>query len=270
MSSYLGTLGRLVKIECPASQNIDTSERYSYSRTLEGRVKAQVMPLARRSWDVNVNAATPSDVGTLMAFTHGEWGNGPFVWVAEGAAVTNMLTPAVASCGPEAVRAAAVTVVGPLLLPDGSWAGRSLANATPGSWLMFGPSTVPVIPGARVTASAYLLGAGAKVGVQFLNAAGSPITQFTSTASGVAGVATRLSVTATVPALAVSCVVYGANASQGVRPALTWTPQLMEWGDGQGCDKALISAPRRNLVLALDDPRGGRYTDASFTVQEVG
>lgn len=271
MSSYLGQLGRLVKLKCPASQSIDTAERYSYSQTLEGRVKAQVRPLSRRSWGVNVSTATPAEVGTLMAFAQGEWGNGPFVWVAEGAAVTNMLTPAVASCGPAAASySAGASVVGPLALPDGSWAGRSLLNSTPSSALYFGPPTVPVIPGRLVTASAYLVGAGAKCGVQFYTAAGVYISSASSAQAGVAGVATRLFITATVPATAASCIVYGTLSTQGARPALTWTPQVMEWGEGQGCDKALISPPSRSLVLALDDPRGGRYTDASFTVQEVG
>lgn len=270
MSSFLGQLGRLVKLKCPSGQATERSERYSFTRTVEGRVKAQVKPLSRRSWQVDITTATPSDIGTLMSFTLGEWGNGPFVWVAEGAAVTNMLTPDVASCGPKAVQAGAVTIGGPLLLPDGSWAPRSLLNSTPASSLFFGPSTVPVIPGRAVTGSAFVMGTLALVGVQFYDAAGVAISSIPSSGLGVADVSTRVSVTATPPANAASCRVYTTRATQAALPALTWTPQVMEWGAGQGCDRAVISAPNQSLVLALDHPTYGRYTDVSFTIREVG
>ena len=270
VSSYLGQLGRLVKVKCPSNQSTERSERYTFSRTLEGRVKAQLSPLSRRSWTVDVSTATPSDMGALMAFVLGEWGDGPFVWVAEGAAVTNMLTPEVGACGPAAVVSSTVSMAGPLQLPDGSWAGRSLSNPAPSPTLRFGPDTTPVIPGGKVTASAFVVGAGSKVGVQFRNASGAVLSQFTSAQTGVAGGTTRLAVTATAPATAASCTVYATGTTLAARPALTWTEQVMEWGEGQGCTKAVITAPSQRLVLALADPLYGRYSDVSFTIQEVG
>lgn len=270
MSAFLGTLGRLIPIYSNPSMKVSGIPARSFQTTLEGRVKAQVRPVGRRVWSLSAAYASPGELAALLDFANGVWGNGPFAWVPPTAPAINMLTPEVASCGPDAVRAAAVTAVGPLLLPDGSWAGRSLANSVPASWLMFGPSTVPVVPGTQVTASAYLVGAGSKAGVQFFNAAGSPITQFTSTASGVAGTATRLSVTATVPELAVACVVYGSSATQGASPALTWTPQVNEWGPGEGCSKAIVEAVDRTALTGSTLPSGRRDSNLSFTIREVG
>jgi hypothetical protein len=127
-----------------------------------------------------------------------------------------------------------------------------------------------VLPGQKVTASAYLVGAGAAVRIIWLDSAGAFISNSTGTAGGVTGTAKRLSVTATAPTNAASAQVQAISATQGARPALTWTDQLFEWSDGQGCPKAVISGLDRQLVLALRDPLYGRYADASFTITEVG
>lgn len=270
MSAYLGSLGRLVELKCPATQAVGSDEAFTFSRTLEGKVKAQTRPVSRRVWSLQVSTATPQEVGTLAGFTSGEWGRGPFIWVSPDAPVVNMLTPEQASCDPAIITAGSVSKTGPLALPEGGYAGRSLFNSDPAVNLVFGLQVTPVLPGQPVTASAFLVGAGSKVGISFQAADGSQISSTLSTASGVAGIATRLAVTVTAPANAVSARVYGSNSTQGARPAITWTDRVFEWGDGQGCPRAVVSSLSRDLVLALRDPLFGRYSDASFTITELG
>ncbi|MDQ0679089.1 hypothetical protein QFZ30_002471 [Arthrobacter pascens] len=271
MSVYLGTPGRLIELKCPASQSIPADDPFTFERTLGGKVKAQVSrPLRRRQWSVGVVTATPRDVGALAAFAGGEWGYGPFIWVSADAPVTNLLTPAQASCDPSTLYTGGVTATGPLNLGADGWAGRSFTNATPATPFYFGNDLVPALPGQPVTVSAYLVGVNAAVRIRWVDAAGAFISFSTGTAQGVAGVATRCTVTATPPANAVQAHVQAINTAQAARPAMTWTDTLFDWSDGQGCLKAVVSGLDRQVVLALRTPGYGRYADASFTITEVG
>lgn len=272
MSVYLGQLGRMVELKCPAQQQVTPAERYSFRPTLEGRTKAQVKPVGRRVWGLSTSeATTPAEAGALADFANGAWGRGPFVFVSADAPVTNLLTPEQASCDPAVLNGSAPTnsVAGPMLTPDG-WAGRSFMNSTPAQLLWFGTGHTPVLPGQSVTASAYLLGAGAAVRLYFYDAAGATINSHTSTVTATAGTVVRSHVTRTAPANAVSCRVLAVNATQGARPAITWTASLFEWADGQGCTKAVIHGLSRNLVMASREASGGRYSNLSYTITEVG
>ena len=165
MSVYLGSLGRLVELKCPASQSVSIDDGYSFETTLEGRVKAQARTVRPRQWSVDIGAATPAELADLLAFAGGEWGNGPFVWVSTDAPVTNLLTPEVSLCGPQAVFSSSVSRSGPMALGDGQWSGASLTATDPTGTLWVGASKAPtpVLPGVPVTASAYAIGDGAKV-----------------------------------------------------------------------------------------------------------
>lgn len=276
MSIYLGQLGRLVELRGPSSQSHGVDDGYTFERTLEGRVKAQTRPLRRRQWSVNISTATPFDIGNLFAFSAGEWGIGPFVWVSTDAPVTNMLTPAAASCDPSAISDpssanfnSGVTAAGAMVLDDGGVAGRTWT--VDGDFMFFGYNRVPVLPGQPVTGSAYVMGEGAVARLTFYGpdnlAIGNTVS---STVAATAGTVVRSHVTATPPAGAVGCLVSAAYATQAARPALTWTDRLFDWADGAGCPKAVIHGLSRDVVLALREPNYGRYANASFTVQEVG
>jgi hypothetical protein len=267
---YLGIPGRLVELRCPSDQSSPADGVFSFERTLEGRVKAQARRLSRRQWSVAVSAATPADVGALAGFAGGEWGRGPFVWVSADAPVTNLLTPEQSLCDPSTLYTAGVIAGGPLNLGSDGWAGRSFLNPDPATTFRFGGQGAPVLPGQKVTASAYVVGAGSKVQIRWEDAAGAFISAVTSTSSGVAGSATRVSITATPPTNAALANVNAVSTAQAARPALTWTDTLFDWSDGQGCPKAVVSGLDRRLVLALRTPGYGRYADASFTITEVG
>lgn len=270
MNAYLGQLGRLVPIYSNPSMEVSGIPARTFQTTLEGRVKAQVRPVGRRSWTLSAAYASPGEVAALLDFATGVWGNGPFAWVPPTAPAINMLAPDVASCGLEAIRTSNASMAGPLLLPDGSWAGRSLLNSDTSELMFFGPGTIPVVAGGTVTASAYVVGAGAKCAVQFRDSAGEFVSSKYSTQSGVAGSSIRLSVTAEVPPNAVSCAVFGANTIRGARPALTWTDHANEWGPGEGCSKAIVEAVSREALTGSTDVRGRRDSNISFTIREVG
>lgn len=270
MTVYLGIPGRLVELKCPSDQATPADDVFTFERTLEGRVKAQARKLSRRRWSVSISTATPAEVGALAGFAGGEWGRGPFVWVSTDAPVTNMLTPEQSLCDPSTLNTSGVTATGPLDLGADGWAGRSFTNPTPATAFNFGSQYAPVIQGQKVTISAYLVGAGAQMRIRWVDANGDFLAFTTGPAQGVAGVAKRCSHTGMPPAGAAQAQVQALNASQGARPALTWTDEMFDWSDGHGCPKAVISGLDRRLVLALRTPGYGRYADASFTITEVG
>lgn len=268
MSACIGQLGRMVQLPYVTSQSVEAEDRFTFQTTLEGRSKAQVRPIGRRSWSLSVSRYLAQDQGTLMSFANGEWGPGPFVFVSADAPVTNMLSPDAASCDPTLALYTEIPG-GPLLTADG-WAGRSYVNTNPNIELWFGSAFTPVLPGAPVTASAYLLGAGAKVKLYFYDGAGVGISSHVSTVASTAGAVTRSWISMTAPAGAASCRLLAVSAAAGTRPAITWTNALFPWADGQGCPKAVIHGASRDVQAAHRDPRGLRASNISFTVTEVG
>lgn len=270
MSVYLGSFARMIELKCPSSQQVSPVDRYSLSTSLEGQVQAQVRPLGRREWSLNVSAATPADVAPYMAFVNGEWGNGPFNFVSADALVTNLLTPSQASCDPVEYGGAGASAFRPPMLTTAGWVGRSIQNDDVTKLVRFGYGHVPVVQGRRVTAAADLLGANAVVQLWFFDAASQLVSTVTSLVAAGAGVPVRSFVTALPPAGAVSCFVVGVNATQAARPSITWTDTLFDYADGQGCVKAILRAPTRDLIMATNQLRGGRYSSLQFTVSEVG
>ena len=128
----------------------------------------------------------------------------------------------------------------------------------------------PVIPGVPVTGSAWLLGSNADVGLQWLDASGGVITTHVSAPVSASLDGVRASVTAMPPAGAVRVSLIARNAVRAARPAITYTSEVFPWGDGQGCQKAVVHAVSRDVTKAWDNPNTGRWSELSFTVQEVG
>ena len=273
MTVYLGALGRLVELWSTPAAQVSLAERYTFTTTLEGRVKAQSVPSARRSWSLNAEGASPREQAALQEFATGVWGRGPFVFVSADAPVVNLLSPAESSLDPLVLADSPSGGVAldspPMLTPDG-WAARSLLKRE-GVFARIA-TQVPVIPGMPVTGSAYMRSAQSEafVRLQFIRADGSEISRHDS-ATAVTSVERR-AVTATVPygAVWVNLWVTG-NVLQVARPAITWTSEPFEYGDGQGCKKAVVHSASRDLRVASSrQAHTGRWSDLSFTVQEVG
>ena len=268
---YLGNMGRMVPIKCPASQQVVSAERYSFATTLGGAVKAQAGPVGKRSWKVGLGSlSTPSDVGAIMDFANGVWGPGPFWFVPTDGPVVNMLTPKAAACHrAEITLRGGAEILGtpPMILGGGEFAAQSVWTNGVGTAQLGNP--VPVHPGEPVTASAWVVGSGS-VRVEFLSSA-DIITGFGDSTLVETSTVRRASVTRVAPPGSVAArVQITAGITQATRPALTWTPEVYEWGDGQGCEKAILHNVDRDLTKAWRDPRTGRWSDVSFTVQEIG
>lgn len=267
---YLGSLGRMIGIKCPASQNVQAEERYTFTRTLEGRRKAQGKPIGRRTWSLQTSdATTPSEHSLLSQFANGAWGNGPFRFISADASVSNLMTPAAADCMPgEYVLTSGLTITegAPMLTPDG-WAARSFIKST-NNGLFFGKDMLPVLPGVPVTVSAYVRGNGGAVNLVWYDSAGSSISVHYGGVTAGSTNTIRSWLTEMPPANAVSFRFQASSAVQQVsRPAATWSDRLLPYGDGQGCVKAVVSAMTRDQVLAVP---GSTYSNVSFTVTEVG
>ena len=267
---YLGSLGRMIGIKCPASQNVQAEERYTPSVTLEGRRKMQARPVGRRTWSLQTSdATTPAEHSLLSQFADGAWGNGPFVFLPADALATNILTPEASLSAPgEYVLTSGVTVTegAPLRTPDG-WAARSLIKSTTNG-LFLGKDLVPVPFAGKVTVAAYVRGSGGAAGVAFYDSAGGSLgTSYSSVTAGATNVV-RSWVTVTPPVGAASCRVLVNSATQQTAwPSVTWTDKLQPFGEGQGCLKAVVSSMSRDQVLAVP---GNTYSNVGFTVMEVG
>lgn len=266
---YLGTLGRMIGIKCPSSQNLEHQERYTFQTTLEGRRKAQVRPRGPRTWSLQTSdATTQGQAATLMQFAQGAWGPGPFWFISADARVTNMLTPEQANCDPIAGTSVADggRFAGPMKTLEG-WAARSLGNANPSKLLYFGGEYIPVFENTPITASAHVLGAGASVRVYFYDANLAIIGSATSTVIAQSGTPVRSWVTAIPPIGSASCRIFAINAVQACMPSITLTDRLLPWTDGQGCPKAVVSQVSRSQTIATER---ATYTNVSFQVTEVG
>ena len=264
---YLGVLGRLAGIKCPASQNVSHGDRYSFDTTLEGRVKAQAKPVARRSWTLQTSdATTPAQVSALMDIVNGAWGVGPFVFVSAEAPVTNLLSPRAGALDPAMLDVSA-TISGPVLTPAGRF-GRSVRHGT-GEELLFSTEKTSVLPGEWVTGSCYADGTGAKVRIRFFNGSGVPLTQATSIETTNPGAMTRLTVSLKAPATAAYCELYGVDGVSFAAPCITWTQEAYPYAPGAGCPKAVVDSVSSGIVLAAREP-GRQYQNMSFTITEVG
>lgn len=267
MPVYIGSLGRMVKLPYVGSQQVQAEERYSFSSTLEGKRKAQVKPRGPRTWALSADHFRPNEHSLLSQLADGAWGNGPFVFVSADAPHTNLLTPGAASCDPALITATGfISNGGPAEVESGLWVGRSYLNTGTSITMSF-PSRTPVIPGQVVTGSAYVRGAGMKVNISFWDAADQFISSVASTGSGSASAWSRLSAVGTPPANAARVAVYATGAGRGAAPAVTWSDKVLSWSDGQGCEKAVVSAFSRDQVLAVP---GHTFSNVSFTVMEVG
>ena len=259
---YLGTPGRMVGISCPAEQRLNTADRFSFQTTLEGRVKAQVRPGGRRTWDLRLpRTSTPSEVAALDAFANGSWGPGPFWFVSADAPHTNLLSPGASQS--VSMLNGGGSLGGPW---DTEWglAARSLLNTE--AAFLYWDTSVPVQAGKPVTGSAVLQGEG-HLRLWWRNGAGESSVTGSDSFSSPSG-PVQVSVTAQPPSWA-EFVTLGVSreVTRAALPAVTWTETVMPWVSGQGCEKAVVRGMSSDLVLAIP---GRTFGGAEFTVQEVG
>lgn len=248
---YLGTPGRMVKLKCPVSQRLTADEGYRFVTTLEGRRKAQVVPGQRRVWDVSTGQlTTPGQVATLQEFANGSWGKGPFWFIPADAAQVNLISPQDIA---DPIRSSQGAPGGPMPLQGGGMAATSkLGGEGFISWRNhWVESDPPVLPGVPVTGSAWVTGRESYVMLQFAAMDGSLISSVSSPVVSSSSVGVRVSVTAMPPDGAGMVRFSARDADRAARPAVTWTNEVTEWGEGLGCPKAVVDQVSRDVVRAV-------------------
>ena len=270
MTAYLGNPGSLVRVECPSVQSKDSQRPARYLNTIGGTTFAQVGPRTKRSWEVRLPAtSTPAEVATWQAFVEGEFGLGPWWFVPEVAATTNVMSARGSVLDTGVVQSGSSVNGGPFTLPDGQVAGRS--------WLV-GPANVflpwvdglqytPVVPGVPVTGSVFVQGAGARFRLRFYAADGS-ISRTIGDAYASGSQAQRLVLSATPQQGEALCLLMVDSAQCRVaRPAISWTDSVRPWSVGAGAPAVHVAGYSEDVTLAVP---GREMVGVSLTVQEVG
>lgn len=289
MSCYLGPLGGLVDLSCPASLSRDTPGGmvYTTKRTVTGRA-LQFASVSRRAWALGSTNAAPEKLAALEAFASGGMGAGPFVFVPPDAPATNLVTPwdSLLFDAPHQLVNASVT-------PGWSGAGgRQLVDqdgkpvVVPGVASHHDPAQtgrvflttdpIPMPPGGgKVTLSGWAAqqgGAGvARLWAIAVDADGNNGANIAYTPSGGAAL-TRVSVTFDAPAGVPAIRVIGDGTGgmfAGVQ--VTWTDQVYPYVAGRGCTSAVLQTTGWDTILAVTgDPNWGRYDQANYVVAEAG
>ena len=220
-----------------------------------------------RVWRIGLEHARVEEISGLHELYVSQ--SAPFMLVDPWAQATNVLTPR-----GSLIDVSGVSVVGGYDLADGGHASVAVRNdaASAGSPSVTYAAAGPVLPGRKVTASAYV---GApwpcRVGVAFLNANMGTMTGYWSPTVTGLGTLQRVHVTATPPAGAVAAWVIINNAQIAARAALSWTDGPTSWGIGGVAQQAVITDVSDNVEIAVPDPSSHlRLMGTSFTVTEVG
>lgn len=264
---YLGSLGRLIGLSCPSTEQVTPAPRYVTASTVEGRRRAQARPASPRVWDLSVEVATPAELAALSGFVTGAWGNGPWHWVSVAAQRGNLLTPRESLLLDRAgVSSNLMEDAGPVRASDGSWAPRSVRVLASSGWVAVARD-VPVIPGKPFTFSADVQGGLTPGGVwvAFRDAAGNDVSTGYADAPN-AGMR-RVSHSTVVPAGAASADVgFRSSTVYATRPQATWTSAPVPFSAGHGCRAAVVDGWSEDLLAANGS---GTYSNASFSILEV-
>lgn len=271
MAEYLGSLGRLVRLDCASTESTGRPDRYTLQGDAMGGVRAQMRPQTPRSWGIDIDVVSDHDLAALEGFVEGEWGPGPWTWVSVSAQHGNLLTPGESLCLTSQAAPGVVTESGPMQCADGTWAGRSYSGAYAGSGWVSVWSDLPVLPGRPVTFSADVTGDGQApplLNIGFWDASGNALWSGPSAPGVVTTGATRVSVTATPPPGAASARTgIRSSVKRLTRPQVTWGDKGVLWTTGKGCRKAIPLGVSSALLWSPGPGQG--LSDVQVTIQEL-
>lgn len=268
---YLGTLGRLVELDCASAETTSRPDRYRLQETSTGGVRAQVQPLTPRSWAIDSRVLSDRELASMEGFVYGEWGPGPWHWVSIAAQHGNMLTPAESLC--LSAGQSWIFRAGPMLCADGTWAGRSLSHVRTESGWSIAWDQVPARPGTPFTFSADVQGNGVtapQLTLAFRDAGGTIFSVHVSSDTEAHGgpQRSRLTVTAPTGAASVAMGVQGTVKSLA-RPQATWLAHAVPWTVGKGCRSAVVMGVGSSLLWSPGLERQSTLHDASVVIQEL-
>lgn len=267
---YLGTLGRMIGIKCPASQTVEHGSRYTLKPTLEGGVRAQARPSSARQWQLGLSdASTPKDVALLQDFVRGAWGVGPWWFLSAEAVNTNILTPRQAALVDREQRADLIDG-GPVLISDGSTAPKSVMVTYVSTNDVPIIRRLPITPGGAVTFTAEAESDGTvapQIWVAFYDTSGANIRGHYGVGQVRAGMQ-KVSVSNVAPPNAYYVSVGASTQTiRLARPQVTWTDAAPPvFSDGRGCAAAVVHSVSEGAVLTTAT---NTFLNAGFTVSEV-
>ena len=270
MAVMLGSLAGMVRLSCPSEEIHDEDLGVTVVQTGAGAYSMSPARRGLRSWRLSTSVADPFELAAATSVIR--YSSYPLVFVSEHAAGINGLTPG-QSAFVQDYLPSGVSRGGAEWVSDqwGDWQVAWSANTDLTTiWRVLGPAA-PVVPGQPLTVSAGLRsmsGQTPRIGINWVDAAGvaSNGPRFNVSASASAPLARR-SVTTTAPLTAVGAWLLFSGVSQVAAPAITLTPELRPYGEGDGAPEVvpLSTSQAPHLITA-----GATFGSHDLVLQEVG
>lgn len=271
MQGYIGPFGALVGF-MPFKSAISSKQgtRSTFETTLGGFVSEFRGPRKRRTWSVSIDGATYAENAQVKALIDGFYGDPPWTMALPYQQVTNMLTPAQSILEAGTWAGSGFTEGGAVLLPEGTYAGRSIIHLT-GGVVDFGytegsSDTPPVLAGKPIAWSAYVRGAG-NIQLQWLDYSGAVISTQNKAYNN--PTIQRVALLRTPPAGAVRPRIWFSGVRQAAAPAFTWTNQAIEWVPGNGANFVTVGGIDEDPDDNADFLEGWRDSAVSFEITEL-
>lgn len=259
MPSYIGPLDSLQAVSWTTAESMTPAPRYTFQDAPARRWAFTSSRLERgaiREWSVEFSG-TNRDKTILEGLTTGVYGNGPFVYVPEGATLTNVLTPAQSRMA-AFKNAGSMTTVG----------GYSPVSLTGGASVVLADE-VPVAPGGPVTVTVDAIGASTTLTAQVKNASGGVLSTVTGKSNG-SGFLERVSAAVpSVPRLGRYLTISAAGYNVLSQPQVTWTEEPVPFEIGGGAAAVVISEFTADWRI-FETATGESWRNMSVKIVEVG
>lgn len=266
--AWIGHLGSLTSFKGAAAQELTWELEAEIDTTLGGTDYAWVEAgLPPRSWSVNLDACEPDEAAVLGALAAGANGRGPYLFVDDAAAVSNVLSPRASMPGSGNSFAYSTTTGTPSEAIIAGIGKVAAVTADGGARVDLAYKT-PVVAEQPVTASAYMRGSGTgSIEVAFLDATGAALSQPKTTFTTPTGW-TRMHVTGTPPVGAVSCQITVTSTSgfAVAAPAVSWTGKLTSYTAGQGAPAVMFTGMSTTVLAATTEQQ---MTQRSLQFREL-
>ena len=257
MAGYIGELGKMHKILWPTPVKVTSPTRYEVQSAPSRRWAFVTTPAwaRRREWSLDATG-TNRELTGLSQLVAGAFGNGPWRFISDEAAVTNVLTPAESMLDGIA-NGGYVDGVG----------GPAAASCVGGGEVIIA-SSVPVPDGSPVTVSVDASG-DTVLTLQPVNAAGRPVGN-ARVERARRQVMHRLQVTIPVfPAGAVALKVTASGYKTLCLPQVVWLDSCPRWDMGAGADSVIVEEATTTYT-EHEFWTQDTWRTMSLTIMEVG
>ncbi len=268
--SWLGPVGGLVHVPCPADLKVEWDLPSSVFRPMSGAATVYEAPEARRVWSIDLGLLTDSEGVALRQLLDPLYGRRALTWahISTHASATNMLTPRQVTFAAGTWTGAATWVPQAETVDGSAFAGVQLA--APGSVVTL--AAHPAIPNRAHTAAMYARSRDAVTPVVFDVvwrdiAAAVLRTDTASVITGQGALERVILPNLTPPAGAVTYELRVSGAIQAAWPTVTLSGVVLPFALGAGCSDVTADIPDVQLLQAWPDR--APLTSATLTVREL-